>query len=75
MNCYFQKKTYRYLSQQTKSKPQETLKTDMIIQMETFSFSPPKSLVREGKWLRAVTSFEATNSLFNIINENNSFSI
>ena len=34
--------------------------------METFSFSPPINLVEEGKWLIAVTSFEATNSVFNI---------
>ena len=32
-------------------------------------------MVEEGKWLLAVSSFECTNSLFNITNENNSFSI
>ena len=32
-------------------------------------------VVEEGKWLLAVTSFEATNSAFNITNANNSFSI
>ena len=37
-------------------------------------FNPPITLVEEGKWLLAVTSFEATNSVFNITNENNSFS-
>ena len=41
--------------------------------METFSFSPPIILV-EGKWLLAVIFFEATNSVSNITNENNSFS-
>ena len=43
--------------------------------METFSFNPPINLVKEGKWLLAVSSFESTNSVFNITNENNSFSI
>ena len=42
--------------------------------METFSFSPPIIFVEEGNWLLAVISFEATNSVFNITNENNSFS-
>ena len=32
-------------------------------------------MVEEGKWLMAVSSFECTNSVFNITNENNSFSI
>ena len=43
--------------------------------MQTFSFNPPINLVGEGKWLLAVSSFECTNSVFNITNENNSFSI
>ena len=42
--------------------------------METFSFNPPINLAEEGKWMSAVTSFEATNSVFNIIAANNSFS-
>ena len=36
----------------------------MIQQLETFSFSPPINLAEEGKWLLAVTSFEATISVF-----------
>ena len=44
-------------------------------QLQTLSFIPPINLVEECKWLLAVSSFEATNSVFNIINENNSFSI
>ena len=44
-------------------------------QTQTFSFSPPINLVEEGKWLVAVSSFECKNSVFNITNENNSFSI
>ena len=63
------------LIEQTKTKPQETLEFKMNKQMQTFSFNPSINLVEEGKWLLAVTSFECTNSVFNITNENNSFSI
>ena len=63
------------LIEQTKTKPQETLEFKMNKQMQTFSFNPPINLVEEGKWLLAVSSFECTNSIFNITNENNSFSI
>ena len=42
--------------------------------METFSFNPPINLAEESKWLLAITSFETTNSVFNIIDENNFFS-
>ena len=63
------------LIDQTKTKPQETLEFKMNKQMQTFSFNPPINLVEEGKWLMAVSSFECTNCVFNITNENNSFSI
>ena len=63
------------LIDQTKTKPQETLEFKMDKQRQTFSFSPPINLVEEDKWLLAVSSFECTNSVFNITNENNSFSI
>ena len=63
------------LIEQTKTKPQETLEFKMNKQMQTFSFNPPLNLVEEGKWLLAVSSIECTNSVFNITNENNSFSI
>ena len=43
--------------------------------MRTFSFNPPINLFEEDKWLLAVSSFECTNSVFNITNENDSFSI
>ena len=43
--------------------------------MQTFSFNPPINLVEEDKWLLAVSSFECTNSVFKITDENNSFSI
>ena len=59
----------------TKTRPQETLEFKMNKQMQTFSFNPPNNLVEEGKWLLAVASLECTNSVFNITNENNLFSI
>ena len=43
--------------------------------MQIFSFNPPINLIEEDKWLLAVSSFECTNSVFNITDENNSFSI
>ena len=60
--------------EQIKTKPQETHDFKMNKQMETFSSSPPIHLSEEGKWLMAVNSFSATNSVFNINDENNSFS-
>ena len=63
------------LIENTKTKPQETLEFKMNKQRQTFSFNPPRNLVEKGKWLLAVSSFECTNSVFNITNENNSFSI
>ena len=63
------------LIQQTKTKPQETREFKKNKQMQTFMFNPPIKLVEEGKWLEAVSSFECTNSIFNITNENNSFSM
>ena len=61
--------------EQTKTKPQETLEFKMNNQKQTFSFNPPINLIEEGKWLMAVSLFDCTNSVFNITNENNSFSI
>ena len=63
------------LIEQTRTKPQEALEFKMEKQMQTFSSNPPINLVEEGKWLMAVSSFECTNSVFNITDENNSFSI
>ena len=60
------KKHTDMLIEQTKTKPQETLEFKIIKQMQTFSFNPPINLAEEGKWLLAVTSFEATNSVLNI---------
>ena len=63
------------LIEQTKTRPQETSEFKMKNRRQTFSFYPPINLIEEGKWLLAVSSFECTNSVFNITNENNSFSI
>ena len=63
------------LIENTKTKPQETLEFKMNKQMQTFSFNPPIILVEEDKWLLAMSSFECTNSVFIITDENNSFSI
>ena len=62
------------LIEQERMRPQETLEFKMNKQMQTFSFNPPINLVEEGKWLMAVSLFDCTNSVFNITNENNSFS-
>ena len=63
------------LIQQTRTKPQETLKFKMNNQKQTCSFSPPINFFEEDKWLLAVSLFECTNSVFNITDDNNSFSI
>ena len=63
------------LIEQTKTKPQETLEFKLNKQRQTFSFNPPINLFEEGKWLLGVSSFECTISVFNITDENNSFSI
>ena len=72
---FLTKKQTETLIQQTKTKLQETLKIITKKQMATFSFSPAVTSGEEGKWLLAVISFEANNSVFNITDENNSFSI
>ena len=63
------------LIENTRSKPQETLEIKLNKQMQTFSFSPPINLVEGAKWFSGVTSIECTNSVFNVNDENNSFSI
>ena len=68
------KKHTNTLIEQTNTKPQQTLEIMMNKQMQPFSFSPPINLVEEGKWVLEVTFFECKISVFNITNENNSFS-
>ena len=62
------------LNERTKTKPQETHEFKMDKQMQTFSFSPPVTLVEECKLFLGVTSFEYTISVLNITDENNSLS-
>ena len=69
------KKRTDFSIEETKTKPRETLEFKMNKQMKTFAFTPPINLVEEGKWLLGVNSFECTNSVFNITDENYSFSI
>ena len=69
------KKHIDTLIEQTRTKPQETLEFKMNKHRQTFSFNPPINLVEEDKWLLAVSSFECTNSVSNINDEKNSFSI
>ena len=61
------------LIEQTKTKPQETLKFTLNTQVETFPFNPLKTLLEGGKWVLGVTSSKTTNSILNITDENNSF--
>ena len=61
------------LIEQTKTEPQKTLEYIQSQEKETFSFSPQLHLAEERKFLSAVTSFEATKSVINKNDENNSF--
>ena len=63
------------LIEQTKTRPQETVEFKMNKQRQIFPFNPPLNLVEEDKRLLSVSSFECANSVFNITDENNSFSI
>ena len=63
------------LIEQTKTRPQGTLEFRMNKQIQNFSFNPPINLVEEGKWFLGMASFDCTNSVFNVSDENNSFSI
>ena len=63
------------LVEQTKTRSQETLEFKMEKQMQIFPFSLPINLVEEGKKLLAISSFECTKSVFNVTNDNISFSI
>ena len=60
---------------QTKRKSQETLEFKVKKQMQTYPFNPPINLVKEEEWVLAVSSFETNNIVFNITDENISFSI
>ena len=64
MNCFLLKKQTDTLIEETKTEPQETFEFNLNKQLETVSFSPPMNLFEEGKMFIAVTSLEATNSVF-----------
>ena len=63
------------LIEQTKTKQQKTIDLKLNKPKETFSFNSPKNLSEEEKLLLALTAFGATISVFDITDENNSFSI
>ena len=65
MSC----KKHLYITEQTKTKPQETLEFNLRKPVETCSFRIPLSL-EDGEWLIRVTSLEVYNSIFRIIQEN-----
>ena len=46
------------LTEQTKTKPQETLELKMNKQMKTLSFSSPLNSIDEGEGILAVTSWK-----------------
>ena len=69
------KKRTDALIEQTKTKPQETLEFKIIRSKQTFSFNPLINLLKEGKWLLALSLLDCPNFVLNITNENNSFSI
>ena len=62
------------LIEQTMTETQETLEFILNKQMGTFSFSSPINSIEEGEWLLGVTSSESTKSVFNITDENITFS-
>ena len=59
-------------TEQTTTKPQESLEFKMNEQMKTFSFNSSINMAEEEKWKIAATSFEATNFVFKITDDNNS---
>ena len=63
------------LNEKAKAKSQETLEFMLNSQLDTSSFNPPKNLFEKRKCLLAVTSFEATISVFKINFKKDSFSI
>ena len=63
------------LIEETMTKPEKTQELKLNKQMENASFNSPINFSEKGKWLLAVTSFEATTSVFDITVENNSFSL
>ena len=69
------KKPAAVLFGQTRIRPPKTLEFKLHKQIETFSFNPPINLFEKRTWFLALNIFEATNSVFNITDKKNSFSI
>ena len=61
------------LIEQTRSRLQETPEFKLNQQIEILSFSPSINPREEGKWLIIVTSFAATNTVFNITEKKTTF--
>ena len=61
------------LTEQTHTKPQETLEFKMVKPRETFHFKPPIQI--KGDWMIGLTDLEVYNSIFNITEENNKFEL
>ena len=61
------------LSEQTHTKPQETLEFKMTKPKETFHFKSPIQL--KGDWMIGLTDLEVYNSIFNKTEENNTFEL
>ena len=74
-NVTFNIKCTDRMIEQMRNCTQETVELKVNKQMDNFFINPPIHLSEEGKWLSAVTSFEATNSVFNITSGKSSFSI
>ena len=62
-------KNCEMLTEQTHTKPQETLEFKMIKPRETFLFKPPIQV--KGDWMIGLVDLEIYNSIFNITEENN----
>ena len=62
-------------TEQTKLKSQVILVFKLNIQIENFAISPPMNFFEGRKGLLSVTSFGATNPVFNLTDKNNSFSL
>ena len=61
------------LFERTHRKAEETLEFVLNEARETFHFDPPISI--EGSWMIGLTSLEVSNSIFNVIEENNKFEL
>ena len=61
------------LTEQTQTKPQETLEFKMITSREIFHFTPPVQI--KGDWMIGLVGLEVYISIFNITEENNKFEL